>query len=150
MEMQVSFPENLKVVADFGGFTVETDQPVEAGGDGAAPAPFSLFIASIATCAGIYVLQFLKTRGVDPSGAGLSLRTVRDWETGLVGEIEIDVQLPEGFPEKYRRAIVKAVDQCAVKRHLADPPEFTVRTMIEGEEVDDVDASEPLTVSASA
>jgi ribosomal protein S12 methylthiotransferase accessory factor len=150
MEMQVSFPDNLKVVADFGGFTVETDQPVEAGGGGSAPAPFSLFIASIATCAGIYVLQFLQARGIDPSGAGLSLRTVRDWETGLVGEIEIDVRLPEEFPEKYRKAVVRAVDQCAVKRHLADPPEFSVRTVVAGEEADDVDASERVTVSSPA
>lgn len=130
MEMQVSFPENLKVVADFNGFTVETDQSVMAGGDGSAPEPFTLFLTSIATCAGIYVLQFLKQRGMDPREAGLTMRTVRDFETGLVGTIEIDLHLPEDFPEKYRDAVVRAVNMCAVKRHLADPPEFVVTPLI--------------------
>ncbi len=130
MEMQVSFPENLKVVADFNGFTVETDQPVEVGGDGSAPEPFALFLASIATCAGIYVVQFLKKRGLDTEQAGLTLRSIRGMETGLVGTVEIDLQLPPEFPEKYRDAVVRAVNQCAVKRHLAAPPEFVVRTLV--------------------
>jgi ribosomal protein S12 methylthiotransferase accessory factor len=130
MEMQVSFPENLKVVADYNGFTVETDQPVEVGGDGSAPEPFALFLASIATCAGIYVLQFLKKRGLDTEQAGLTLRSIRDMETGLVGTVEIDLQLPPEFPEKYRDAVVRTVNQCAVKRHLAAPPEFVVRTLV--------------------
>jgi len=130
MEMQVSFPENLKVVADFNGFTVATDQPVEIGGDGSAPEPFALFLASIATCAGIYVLQFLKKRDLDTDQAGLTLRSIRDMETGLVGTVEIDLQLPPEFPEKYRDAVIRAVNQCAVKRHLAMPPEFVVRTLV--------------------
>ncbi|MBM3147666.1 MAG: OsmC family protein [Actinobacteria bacterium] len=130
MEMQVSFPENLEVVADFDGFTVETDQPVEVGGDGTAPQPFALFLASIATCAGIYVLQFLRKRGLDTEQAGLALRSIRDTETGLVGTVEIDLRLPPEFPEKYRDAVVRAVNQCAVKRHLAMPPEFVVKTLV--------------------
>jgi ribosomal protein S12 methylthiotransferase accessory factor len=130
MEMQVSFPGNLRVDAELGGFTVHTDQPVTAGGDGTAPAPFALFLASIATCAGIYALAFLKQRGLETEGAGVSMRTVQDPETGLVGTIEIDVHLPESFPEKYRAAIVRAVEQCAVKRHLARPPKFVVATQI--------------------
>lgn len=129
MEMQVSFPENLKVVADFNGFRVETDQPVAAGGDGSAPEPLALFLASIATCAGIYMVSFLKQRGLDPRQGGLTMRTVRNPETGLVGTVEIDLRVPPGFPEKYREALVRAVDLCTVKRHLAMPPEFVVKTL---------------------
>lgn len=130
MDMRVYFPGNLRVAADVGGFTVETDQPLLAGGDETAPAPFSLFLASVGTCAGIYVLSFLKQRGFEPADASLRMSTTADPLTGMVSRIDIDVDLPEGFPEKYRTAVVRAVNQCAVKKHLQQPPEFNVRALV--------------------
>ena len=47
MEMKIRFPGNKKVTAEFDGYTVVTDQPKESGGDGSAPAPFELFLASL-------------------------------------------------------------------------------------------------------
>jgi putative redox protein len=128
MEMTVTFPGNLKVDAEYEGFTIRTDQPVTAGGDESAPAPFSLFLASIGTCAGIYLLSFLKQRGLDTQHAGVTMRTVKDPETGLIGTIELDLNLPDDFPEKYNAAVVRAVELCAVKRHLIHPPEFVITT----------------------
>jgi ribosomal protein S12 methylthiotransferase accessory factor len=130
MEMKVTFPGNLRVDAEFGGYTVRTDQPRNGGGDGSAPTPFSVFLASIATCAGIYVLGFLKQRGFSTEDAGLTMVPVTDPFTGMVAEIRINVDLPAGFPDKYRDAIVRAVNQCAVKKHMEQPPEFTVTTSV--------------------
>ncbi len=127
MEMRVYFPGNLRVDAEYKGFTIRTDQPASGGGDGAAPAPFDLFIASIGTCAGIFMLSFMKQRGIDPEGSGLTLTAERD-PHGMIGKIDIDLQLPVGFPEKYVAAIVRAVDQCSVKRHIHQPPAFSVCT----------------------
>ena len=128
MEINVTFPGNLKVEAGFSGFTVRTDQPAGVGGDGTAPSPFHLFLASLATCAGFYVLSFLKQRGIDEAGAGVTMTTVNDPTTGMVAEVQIDIELPPEFPEKYRDAVVRAVNQCSVKRALAQPPAFTVTT----------------------
>jgi putative redox protein len=129
MEMKISFPGNLCVDAEFAGFTVHTDQPPSAGGDATGPTPFQLFLASIATCAGFYVLSFLKKRGIE-EGVSVTLTSVSDPNTGMVGEVLIDIALPGGFPEKYREAVVRAVNQCTVKRHLAQPPTITVRTAV--------------------
>jgi putative redox protein len=128
MEMKVTFPGNLRVNADYKGFTVETDQPVRAGGDGSAPAPFDLFLVSLGTCAGIFMLAFMKQRGIDPAGSGILMTTETDPGKGGIRRIAFDLQLPDAFPEKYESAIVRAVDQCTVKRHLDDPPDFTVTT----------------------
>ena len=38
----------------------------------------------------------------------------------------IQVTLPEGFPEKYREGIVRAMELCAVKRHITEAPEFVI------------------------
>ena len=64
MSIKVHFPGNKKVHAESNGFTIETDQPLKAGGDGTAPAPFELFLASLATCAGIYVKSFFDARSL--------------------------------------------------------------------------------------
>jgi uncharacterized OsmC-like protein len=130
MDMHIYFPGNKRVFADYKGLTIETDQPLRAGGDGSAPAPFDLFLASIGTCAGIYALSFMQQRGIPTEDAKLEMRSHVNPETGMIGRIDIEVHLPAGFPEKYRSAIVNSVDLCAVKRHLHQPPEFDVSTVV--------------------
>ena len=130
MDMEVFFPGNKKVYVRHKGFVIETDQPAQSGGDESAPAPFDLFLASIGACAGIYVLSFLEQRGLSAQGAGIVLRTERDPETKLVGKITLEIKLPSDFPEKYRDAVIRAAEMCAVKRHLDNPPAFETFTTI--------------------
>ena len=126
--MQIYFPGGKRVFADYGGFTVKTDQPAQGGGDDTAPAPFDLFLASIGTCAGIYALGFMQQRGLDPSGSTLTLRTHYDPTAGLISKIDLELQLPADFPDKYRDAIVNAMNLCTVKKHLHKPPAFEITT----------------------
>jgi len=128
MDMSISFPGNLCVDAEYNGFTVYTDQPVISGGEGSAPAPFDLFMASLGTCAGIFMLTFMKQRGISTEGAGITMTSTVDPRSGLVGMVDYQLNLPPGFPAKYEQAVVRAVEQCTVKRHLEKPPRFTVTT----------------------
>jgi putative redox protein len=132
MEMDIYFPGNKRVFADYKGFTVETDQPAAAGGDDSAPAPFDLFIVSIGTCAGIFALDFMQRRNISTEGSKVTLRGERDPETRLVGKIRIEIQLPPGFPEQYTDAIVRAAELCSVKRHIHQPPEFEIEAIPAG------------------
>ncbi len=126
MEMKIRFPKNKQVSAAFDGFTVLTDQPKEAGGDGEAPAPFDLFLASLGTCAGIFALSFCRKRGIAADGLELVQRA--DWDDAAhrVRKVSLEIRLPAGFPEKYRDSIVAAVNLCTVKKHLHEPPVFEV------------------------
>lgn len=124
MDMEVFFPGNLKVHARYKGFVIETDQAQKDGGEGSAPAPFDLFLASLGTCAGLYVLSFLQKRELPLEGAGLVMSTERDPETKLVTKVKLEIKVPAGFPEKYRQAVIRAAETCAVKRHLDIPPAF--------------------------
>jgi uncharacterized OsmC-like protein len=128
MDMKVYFPGGRKVYMDYGEYTIETDQPVRGGGDGTAPAPFDLFLASIGTCAGIYALGFMQQRGIDPEGSYISMNPQFDPTVGLITKIDIDLKLPEGFPEKYKAAVINSMNLCAVKKHLHQPPEFEITT----------------------
>lgn len=130
MEMIIDFPGGAKVDAHFNGFTVATDQPVIGGGDNSAPSPFNVFLASIGTCAGIYVLGFCRQRGLPTEGIRIIEKVQRNPASGMVDKIDLEIQVPPSFPQKYYDALVRSADQCAVKKHLEHPPVFNVYTQV--------------------
>ena len=130
MEMKISFPGGLRADASYGDVTVRTDQSVKAGGDGSAPEPFALFLASIGTCAGVYVLGFCQARKIPTDGIELVQRTSFDPKTHRLTHVALEVRVPPSFPEKYREALARAAASCAVKKAIADPPEFEIRTVV--------------------
>ena len=130
-DMEIVFPGGKKVDAHYKGFKIETDQSKRSGGKGSAPAPFDLFLTSIGTCAGIYVLSFCQERKILADKIKLVLRTERNRESWMVTKIEIEIQVPPEFPAKYREAVVKAAELCTVTKHLYNPPVFDVHTRIQ-------------------
>jgi len=131
VRIEVNFPGNKRVDAQVGGFTVHTDQSPRQGGDGSAPSPFDLFLASLATCAGIYMLSFMQERELNTEGAAVVLHAEREEGTRMIREIKMELLLPPSFPEKYRAAVLRAVDLCAVKKHLAEPPAILLEATIQ-------------------
>jgi len=125
-EMKVTFPGGKRVEAEYKGFVIKTDQPVYAGGKGEAPAPFDLFLASIATCAGLYVLAFCQNRDIPLDGASVVMRMHKSDEKKMIEKIDIELRLPPKFPEKYKMAVIRSVDSCAVKAHILDAPAFEI------------------------
>ena len=126
MEMKISFPGGSRVDAGFNGFKVPTDQAPDAGGAGSAPEPYDLFIASLGTCAGIYVLSFCQERQLSSEGLAIDLTAEKDPKSGLLTRVDMEISLPSGFPERYRKAICRVAGMCTVKRSLANPPDFNI------------------------
>ena len=124
MEMEIVFPGGQQVDARMGHMVIPTNQ------DGTAPAPFSLFLASIGTCAGIYVLSFCQQRGLPTEGLRIVQRNRTSPQTRMVEAIELDIQLPPDFPEQYREAVIRSASLCAVKKHIENPPRFDVHTSV--------------------
>jgi putative redox protein len=125
--IEVSFPGGQRVDAAIREFTIATDQSVEHGGSQTAPQPYDLFLTSIATCAGIFALKFCQSRNLATEG----LRLLVDWEPSKAdpadSRLVFRLQLPDHFPEKYQAGILKAMDLCAVKRTIQQPPRFESR-----------------------
>lgn len=127
-EMQVRFPGGRQVLASYNGFEIATDQSQDSGGNALAPEPFDLFLASLATCAGYYVLKFCEQREIPLDGIELVQRWERDAKRKIT-TIGIDIKVPDAFPDKYRKALERAAHQCSVKKTILDPPEFVVQTV---------------------
>jgi putative redox protein len=133
MEIKITFPGGKKVNAEMGGVIIPTDQSVEDGGEGSAPSPFAYFLASLGTCAGIYVLSFCQQRDIATEGMSLSQRMEFDVDGSgkrRLSRVTLDIMLPPGFPEKYRNAVVKTAELCTVKKVISDPPEFVITTLM--------------------
>ena len=126
MRIDVTFPGQKRVAAQVGSFQIATDQPPSLGGANSAPAPYDLFLASVATCAGIYALSFCQARQLDTQGLGVSVDAVVDPQSKIATRFDIALTLPIGFPERYQSAIVRAVEQCKVEKTIAAQPPFHV------------------------
>ena len=126
--IEVSFPGGKRVDAKIGDTVIKTDQSVKNGGDASAAEPFQLFLASIATCAGIYALEFCLARKLSLKGLSLKMICDRDPELKLYTRMTIELQLPEDFPEKMEKAIVRSMNLCSVKKHINNAPEFIIQT----------------------
>lgn len=135
MQVQVSFPGGKRVAAQVGSHVIETDQPAELGGQDSAPSPYDLFLASVATCAGIYVLGFLQARAMSTEGVSLYQHVEIDPVSHLASVVRLELTLPPDFPDKYRSAIVRAAEGCKVKKTLAAQPKIEVTLKQELQEV---------------
>lgn len=123
-DIHVSFPGGKRVDANYDGRVVQTDQSVKNGGEGSAPEPFDLFFVSMATCVGIYVLEFCTARNLDTTDLGVRLISDKDPDEKRFDPIRIQITLPQGFPDKYKKAILRTADLCTVKKHIITPPTF--------------------------
>ncbi len=126
MEMIIDFPGGSRVDAHFDGFTVATDQPPAAS----APSPFEVFLSSIGTCAGIYVLGFCQQRGLPTEGIRIVERICTNQANGMVEAIDLDIQVPASFPQKYYASLIRSAELCKVKKHLEKPPKFEITTSV--------------------
>ena len=133
--MEIVFPGGKRVDANYKNFTIRTDQSVRGGGEESAPEPFDLFFASMGTCAGIYVLSYCQHHDLPAEGIRLYQTAERDPETNLYQKLKIEIRVPQSFPSKYHKALVRSAEQCTVKKHIAKGlPEFEV-TISDSEDI---------------
>ncbi len=128
--MEIIFEGDKIVTALYNGHTIKTDQPLDNGGGNTAPAPFDLFMASIGTCAGIYVKSFCDRRNIPTDNIRIFQDVEYSNKTHLPANVTIDIKLPADFPEKYKDAVMNSADLCAVKRSIFDPPAFRIKTSL--------------------
>jgi putative redox protein len=126
MTIEISFDGNKKISAHMGDQIIRTDQPVRAGGEGSAPSPFDLFLASVGTCAGFYVKTFCDQRGIPTDNIKIYQHLFWNQESKLFDKIDVEIDIPADFPEQYKEAMIRTAELCTVKKHLMNPPEIKV------------------------
>ncbi len=128
--MEITFDGGKVITAHLNGHTIRTDQPVNGGGTNTAPSPYELFLASIGTCAGIYVKSFCDQREIPSDNISIVQSIEFDSQTRLPANIRLDIKLPSDFPEKYKAAVINAAELCAVKKTINNHPKFEIITSV--------------------
>ena len=126
--MEITFEGGKIITAHLGGHDIRTDQPLDSGGTNIAPSPYDLFLASIGTCAGIYVKSYCDNHNLPTEGIKLIQHHEWDSEGKLPVKISIEIDVPESFPSKYIPSLVHVANLCKVKKTIANPPEFEIKT----------------------
>jgi putative redox protein len=124
--MIVEYMGGMKLVAHHRGFDVVSDQPESGGGENTAMTPTEIFLASLAMCAGVFVLYFAKRHDIPLEG----MKIEADWEMAenprRVGKMEVRVRLPQPVNERHLAALQRAAEQCVVHETLRHAPEIKI------------------------
>lgn len=132
MELKVTLDGAKRVSTRIGNHEILTDQPVKAGGDDTAPAPYDLFLASIATCAGFFVQSYCSSKQIDTTGIAITLHTQRDPTSKQIKTFVITIEIPAHLPEHLHKTLCKVAAQCAVTKTIESQPEFVVEAKTAG------------------
>jgi putative redox protein len=114
-------------------FTVQTrnhlilcDQPKENSGSDKAMTPPELFLASLGTCVGYYVVQFCEARNLDAGDLNIQVDGEILPNPGRIGRIAIRIRLPFELEEEKIKALIRAATHCTIHNTLMHPPDVRV------------------------
>jgi ribosomal protein S12 methylthiotransferase accessory factor len=123
MEIEVNLLNNQKLEASFGNFRIISDQMKSAGGDEEMPEPFDYFLASMPLCAAFYVRSFCNSRNISTKGIKI-IQNNQKLQEKYKQKISISIELPNDFPDKYKKTIIRAAESCTVKKVIQAGVEF--------------------------
>jgi len=125
--MEISFVDGEAYEIAVRGHRLTVDQPVEAGGEDAAPTPTELFVASLASCVAFYAGRYLTRHGHSRTGLVVSARYELATERpARVSAIRIGVKVPTDLPEERWPALAAVARHCTVHNTLHHPPDVDI------------------------
>ena len=130
MEMTITFHDDRYMEGHYKDYTVRMGPSGKPWWEGPTPGAFDLFIMSIGLCTASVVWAFLDSRDISIVGTTLRLVTTLDEKVHMITHVATVLNMPAGFPEKYKDAVARAAESCAVKKHMQHSPKFTTEVNI--------------------
>ena len=124
---EVKYIDGKKFSAKNRAHTVIIDQPKDGGGQDQGPTPPELFVDSLGSCIGVYVLTFCRNTGLNPDG----MRIILDWEKAIdkparIKSISAKIELPNADAGARSAALLKVAESCLIHETIKHQPEITV------------------------
>jgi putative redox protein len=128
----------VKFLVSARGHQILCDQPAVAGGTDAGITPPEFLLASLATCAGYYAAEYLRTRSLPLNGLEVHVNADKELNPARLGKFDIEVTAPgAGGEERHREGVLRAVRRCLIHNTLLRPPEIAVHLLGSESEVHD-------------
>ncbi len=129
MRIEVAMLEGQKLEASFGEHKIISDQSENQGGNAEHPEPFDYFLASMPLCAAFYIRKFCEQREISTDGIVLVQNNTNEGDDKYKKSFNIDVTLPDSFPEKYKKALIASANTCTVKKVIQAMPQFNIQVV---------------------
>jgi putative redox protein len=121
-ETHVRFLDGVSFEVESRGHKLICDQPADNGGADSGMTPPELLLASLATCAGFYAVQYLKARKLPEQGLNVKVTAEKAMQPPRLGSFRIEVESPAADDEKHREGLRRAVEKCLIHHTLLHPP----------------------------
>jgi uncharacterized OsmC-like protein len=105
---------------------IESDQPVENGGDDAAMTPPEIFLASLGSCAAFYAAQFLSSRKLADHGLQVSVAAEKLRDPARLGNFVVKVQSPVSLTADQTLAMERSVHRCLIHQTMLQPGQIAI------------------------
>lgn len=100
---------------------------MENGGFDEGMTPPELLLASLGSCAGYYVAQYLKSRKLAPAGTRVRVSAEKAANPARMDHFEIEVSVPAACTDDERAGIERAVHKCLIHNTLLHPPSIGIK-----------------------
>jgi uncharacterized OsmC-like protein len=126
MELLVNYLGNVQFEAETRGHKIICDQPFDSKGDDEGMTPPELLLASLATCAGYYAVEYLNTRNLPKEALRVKISAEKAKNPARLGKFVIAVEVPGLTDPHHIEGVRRSVEKCLIKNTLLVAPEIQV------------------------
>jgi len=116
--LTVAYQGGIKFEAMTGKHKLIIDLPPEKGGTDEGMAPPDLFVASLGSCIGVYVVRYCQNAKIDTEGCAISLDWSLSDDKKSIAAVEVKIRLPKADPGPRARAVLEAARSCLIHNTL--------------------------------
>ncbi len=124
--MLIGYQGGKRLVARHRGLEAVSDQPESGGGENRALTPTELFIASLAMCAGVFVVYFAERHGIPLEGMQIEADYQMAEGPRRVASVALRIKMPASLTPQHQAALQRAAESCVVHNTLRRPPEISI------------------------
>jgi putative redox protein len=129
MEVRVCHTGKTKFRIEARQHVIESDQPLENGGEDAAMTPPEIFLASLGSCAAFYAAQYLSSRKLADHGLEVSVEAEKLRDPARLGNFVLKVQSPVSLTPDQTLAMERSVHRCLIHQTLLQPPQIAIKIL---------------------
>ena len=126
MEVTVKHLDQVRFEVKARQHTVICDQPADNGGADTGMTPPEFLLASLASCAAFYAMQYLKSRNLAETGVEVKVTAEKLKPPARLGNFVIAVDCPVPLTDDQMQALERSVKHCLVHNTLLNVPAISL------------------------
>lgn len=126
MEIQVEHLGGVQFEIKARQHTIASDQPVESGGFDEGMTPPELFLASVGSCVGFYVAQYLRKHKLATEGTIIRVIADKATDPARLDNFRIALEIPGEMNQLDLEGVEEAARRCLIHNTLLHPPKIAI------------------------